>query len=131
MTDPGMGPDTQAEAVERQTGRWGVFDQHRREWVVPATLFYERDAWTALLAVESPWPWELAVREDKRPAEPSKYAVCPECMGEGVCESCDRDCTRCDGAAEIPVGELADHERRRLIRRGYLDDPAKPAQAAA
>lgn len=116
--DPAYGPEP---------GRWGVWDNHLREWIVPAEHTYARDAWQALLIVDSLHPWELEVREDTTPAEPEKFTTCPDCLGTGVCDSCARDCTRCDGSTEIPVEELADHERRRLVRLGYLDESTKAA----
>ena len=125
MTDPVLA----AQRAEESRGRWGVWDQHRREWAVAPVHVYEKDAAAAKLDVLSLWPWELEVREDKRPAEPEKFATCPECLSSGVCDSCDRDCTRCDGSTVVPIGELAEHEKRRLIRLGYMDAPASAPSA--
>lgn len=110
-----------------EPSRWGVWDNHLREWVVTPDHAYERTAWAALLAVESLHPWELEVRaENDAPAVGVVMAECPECMSTGECDGCGRECLRCDGSGEMPWDELTDYERDRLKRRG-----AVPVGAAA
>lgn len=110
-------------------GTWGVYDEHRREWAVPPSLHTEREAWAALLAVDCLWPWMLDVRQEQ-PAPPKvtgeTLVDCPDCDGEGSCDTCAQDCPRCDGGgqlarAELTASELAEVDRRderRARRRG-------------
>jgi hypothetical protein len=99
---------------------WGVYDQHTREWVVPATLSYERDAWVRLLQVDSLHPWELCVRvEDEEKGQAGEVLTeCPECTGAGDCDGCGRECLRCDGDGEVRWEDLTAYEQDLQRRRG-------------
>lgn len=113
MTDP------VAAATPSVTPRWGVWDHHLREWVVPPTLADGRAAWHALIDTSSLHPWELEAREDTPEPNPraANIVVCPECHGDTECYACGRECLRCDGAGEVHRAELAPHELKRTERR--------------
>ncbi|SNR32789.1 hypothetical protein [Blastococcus mobilis] len=105
------------QATAAAAPRWGVLDEHTGEWLA-SSLPDERAAWRALLEVDSPHPWELAVREQPAEESPADPRVeCPDCWTTGECDGCGRECTRCDGDGWLPWSELAEHERRRHLRR--------------
>lgn len=108
-------PEAQADAAALP--RWGVYDRHTGEWPVAPTLASEREAWGALLTVDSLHPWELTVDRATDESAAETKVECPDCWTTGECDSCGRECTRCEGDGYVAWGELAEFERKRYERR--------------
>lgn len=105
---------------------WGVWCPVHLCWAATGP-WSEREAWHALLAVESTHPMLLEIAEVRLPEDDPEYAgepgevPCPKCEGSGACWHCDEECRMCHGDGYISEEEHEAYERDKREARERRD----------
>jgi len=95
------------EGRHKSLTTWGVFCTDHNCWVARGP-WTEREAWQAMLAVDTTHPMRLEVRayNEQGPTQDEDWVECPDCRGATTCFHCDQTCPRCQGTGEIERTDL-------------------------
>lgn len=87
---------------------WGVFCTDHQVWTATGP-WSEREAWQAMLELDSTHPMRLEVRSYNAfgPTGTEEWVECPKCTGVGDCDCCGQRCPACQGTGEIERDDFA------------------------